>query len=789
MANDNIRWLAETSDGSIWAAAKPGGLARIDPVSGRIHLVGPEDGLLCDPEDVFVDRHDRLWLPTGCGLFLNERPSISNHVMRVETPESFERAARKVVEDAQGTIWVTTRTGLWSLREGNWRQHTVNEGLLTNDAYVMALAPDRSIWLRHRYDPGIDRLEVSGDRIIRASAVVPADPKAVVGTAFHGFDAFGNFWRGSTNGVAVLHGNTWTTFTTEDGLVSNDCDGEAFWADSDGDVWLGTSEGLEHYHAQNGVPPGPPIASPTIARFEINQAARLIRAEFSSLNYKAEQLVRFAYRLDRGIWADTVDRSISITGVGPGTHRLEVRCAVREGPFSPAIAAADFLVEKKWTETWWTRLVAVAALLVAMIQFVRWRLMAAAQKQAELEAVVAARTAKLSAANRSLDEQARQLRRSEDRLKNAERLAHVGHWDLNLRSNELSWSEEMFRIFGRSQDYEPSYVRFVQAVTPKDRDRMEQWVNECFLKHSVDSIEFQISRPGGDLRILSCTSEVSLSEEGLPTRLFGACQDITDARRTQQEDFARKRLESVGTLAGGIAHDFNNLLGGVLAQAEVALAEVACGSYPEEELRTIRNAAIRGSEIVRQLLMYAGKESGNPELVDVSQIVLEMLELLKVSISKRARLVTDLGQDLPPVRTSTAEIRQIVLNLVINASEAIGDRDGIIRVSTFCVSRDSTVATTNGMDRTSYVQLEISDTGCGMSQEMQSTIFDAFFSTKGAGHGLGLAVVHGIVRGLGGVIHIASEPGRGTTIQILLPCAQAPAELTGEPGHKAKAAG
>ena len=121
----------------------------------------------------------------------------------------------------------------------------------------MALASDGSIWLRHRYDAGIDRLEVSGDRIVRATAVVPADPKTAEGTAFHGFDAFGNFWRGSTNGVAVLHGNTWTTFTTEDGLVSNDCDGEAFWADADGGVWLGTSGGLAHYRSRKRSPTRP----------------------------------------------------------------------------------------------------------------------------------------------------------------------------------------------------------------------------------------------------------------------------------------------------------------------------------------------------------------------------------------------------------------------------------------------------------------------------------------------------------------------------------------------------
>jgi nitrogen-specific signal transduction histidine kinase/ActR/RegA family two-component response regulator len=286
------------------------------------------------------------------------------------------------------------------------------------------------------------------------------------------------------------------------------------------------------------------------------------------------------------------------------------------------------------------------------------------------------------------------------------------------------------------------------------------------------SIEFQVGRPNGEVCLVSCTSALSLDGEGRPARFFGACQDITDSRRAQQEDFDRKKLESVGTLASGIAHDFNNLLGGVLAQAELALTMIESGSSDERQLRAIRNVAIRGSEIVRQLMMYAGKQSENPELVDVSGIASEMLELLKVSISKRATLVTALGQDLPAVRANPAQIRQIVMNLVTNASEAIGDRDGVIHVTTALVSAAGAAVGASGPAQAGYLQLEVSDTGSGMSPGTQAKVFDPFFSTKGAGHGLGLAVVDGIVRVLGGAIHLNSEPGRGTTVQIVLPCAE-----------------
>src|ERR1019366_3297345 len=163
--------------------------------------------------DVFLDRHERLWIPTACGLFRNDQPSVSNRFIRVETPGSLTRNAWKILEDVQGTVWVTNREGLWSLREGQWRQHRRTEGLLSDNPYVMVLAADGSIWLRHRYDAGVERVEVSVGRIVRTSAIVPADPKSVEVTASHGFDAFGNFWRGSANGVTVRHGDAWRTFT------------------------------------------------------------------------------------------------------------------------------------------------------------------------------------------------------------------------------------------------------------------------------------------------------------------------------------------------------------------------------------------------------------------------------------------------------------------------------------------------------------------------------------------------------------------------------------------------
>jgi PAS domain S-box-containing protein len=365
------------------------------------------------------------------------------------------------------------------------------------------------------------------------------------------------------------------------------------------------------------------------------------------------------------------------------------------------------------------------------------------------------------------------LRQSERRLKNAERLANLGHWDWDLNSNQVTWSEETLRIFGQPVDYKPSYEGFLQMTIPEDKERVDQVVRSSLAKNHGFLVEFQIARPDGGRRTVRSVSEISVDEEnGLPLRMFGTVQDITDEKCAQEESFTRQKLEIVGTLAAGVAHDFNNLLGSALSQAELGLAQLETGLSPEEELKAIQTVARRGSEIVRQLMIYAGKESAVVELVDLSTVLDEMLALIGLSVSKHARIESILASDLPAVRANSAQLRQIVMNLVINASEAMGTRNGVIRVTTSYTKADQTSSRgiADHFSARDYVELAVSDTGDGMLPETQARVFDPFFTTKSTGHGLGLATVQGIVRNLGGVIHLTSEPGIGTTFRILLPC-------------------
>jgi signal transduction histidine kinase/CheY-like chemotaxis protein len=403
LGGDNVRWLGETSDGAMWAVMKPGGLARIDPATGKVRLFGPDDGLSCQTSyRGFIDHLNRLWVATACGVFRNERPEVSSGFHRIDQPRSMDRGAWSFAEDRQGTMWITSPDGLWRLAEGRWRQYRKADGLLGDDPYITTIGPDGALWLHHRFDAGIEKVEFSGDRLLRSTPVFPSNAASVEVTAFHGFDALGRLWRGSANGVSYLDSGSWRCLSVEDGLIWNDTDGEAFWADPDGSVWIGTSGGLAHYRPPDGGSLGP--ADPVITRLDINQKSRMVRVEFSSLSYKSEQLVRFAYRLDGEHWTDTTERIVSVVGLAPGRHRLEIQSQVRDGPVSAKVASAEFQVDPKWWETWWWRLAVFLLGAAAVVGVIVWRNGLLRRRNLQLEDAVRQRTAELEKEKRRADE-------------------------------------------------------------------------------------------------------------------------------------------------------------------------------------------------------------------------------------------------------------------------------------------------------------------------------------------------------------------------------------------------
>ncbi|QXE88968.1 response regulator [Geomonas subterranea] len=263
-------------------------------------------------------------------------------------------------------------------------------------------------------------------------------------------------------------------------------------------------------------------------------------------------------------------------------------------------------------------------------------------------------------------------------------------------------------------------------------------------------------------------------------RVIWSAHDITQRKRAEEERLKlekqmlhAQKLESLGVLAGGIAHDFNNILTVIVGNTDLALMRLAPESPVIDNLRRIETAAARASDLAHQMLAYSGKGHFVTEELDLNRLVEEMGQMLSVSVSKKAQLVYNLGRPLPSITGDATQIRQVLMNLVINASEAIGDESGIITISTGRL--ECTEPYFNGgwlsdpIQPGLYAYVEVSDNGCGMDRETMAKIFDPFFTTKFTGRGLGMAAVLGIVRGHLGAIRVYSEPEKGSTFKVILP--------------------
>ncbi|MCG8587726.1 MAG: PAS domain-containing protein [Proteobacteria bacterium] len=287
-----------------------------------------------------------------------------------------------------------------------------------------------------------------------------------------------------------------------------------------------------------------------------------------------------------------------------------------------------------------------------------------------------------------------------------------------------------------------------------------------------------------DYRGKERTFQITKTPVALPGRedisLLGVSVDITEIKAAERALQHAQKLESLGVMAGGIAHDFNNLLVAVLGNASLALTKVGPDSPAHAHLVDVDKAAQRGSELTRQLLAYAGKGRVLMEDVDLSQLVRDATDLIAVSIPSSISVRYDLAENLRAVHVDASQVQQIVMNLVINAAEAVGEEAaGEVVITTEEVELDADeVEETVGEEALPagrYVMLSVRDSGCGMDAKTRARIFDPFFTTKFAGRGLGLAAVLGIVRGHQGSLRVESEAGVGSTFRVLLPATSAPA--------------
>ncbi|MDX2493882.1 MAG: PAS domain S-box protein [Desulfuromusa sp.] len=336
-------------------------------------------------------------------------------------------------------------------------------------------------------------------------------------------------------------------------------------------------------------------------------------------------------------------------------------------------------------------------------------------------------------------------------------------------SNIIGWThDEVINRSARLGDLD---------IWAREEDR-EQFVSTLRQHGEIKEIEISFRHKNGQFS--NCLVSARTIEINAEPCMLSIIHDISERKKDQEKQkqleeqlLRAQKLESLGVLAGGIAHDFNNILMAVIGHCELAQRRLTVESPAMENLHQIKLATSKAADLSNQMLAYSGKGKFIVEPLNLSLIVEEMEQILAVSSSKKATLRYDLAPDLPSFEADATQLRQILVILVINASDAIGEDSGVIAISSGVMDCDHTYLQQTWLNENlaegRYVFIEVADTGCGMSPETLPRIFEPFFSTKFTGRGLGMAAVLGIVRGHSGAIKIYTEVGKGSTFKILLP--------------------
>jgi two-component system cell cycle sensor histidine kinase/response regulator CckA len=368
------------------------------------------------------------------------------------------------------------------------------------------------------------------------------------------------------------------------------------------------------------------------------------------------------------------------------------------------------------------------------------------------------------------------LSTAEERMRFALQSAQVGIWDTNFATGVVTWSETLEAQYGLAPGaFGGTFESFVALVHPADREALREAVGQGMKSGADFATQFRAIRPDGTVRWLTGRGRVLLADDGRPLRGVGISLDVTERRALEAQYQQAQKMEAIGRLAGGVAHDFNNLLTVILGYSQLLQRSFSPGDPRSEDVAEIQKAGATAAALTRQLLAFSRKEIIEPTLLDLNRVFADMREMLERLIGEDVQVVLRLRPELAAVRADRGQMEQVLMNLAVNARDAM-PAGGTVTIETANVTLDATYAKTHlSLEPGSYVTLTVTDTGSGMTPEVQAHLFEPFFTTKerGKGTGLGLATAHGIVTQSGGAVHFYSEVDRGSSFKVYLPMANA----------------
>ena len=812
---DLVNTVMEDRDGAVWIGTAGGGLCRLH--GGRVRTFTTRQGLSSDSVSaLFQNQRGTLWAGTADGrlnrlsgarfqpLTFLDRPRYSKISAILEDSGGrlwvgtrgaglaciqngkttfFTRVGDRslstihaLLEGHDGTLWVATAHGLWRFKPGETTPELIDNSLAGESLFGLYEDGEGALWVGS-YGGGLFRLW--RDRATRITAKDGLYENTVYSILE---DNRGRLWFGGNKGISRVEKRALEDFAAErrstidsvpfgpaEGMKSRECNGGSqpcAWRGRDGRLWFSTTRGavvIDPDEVPWAIPSSPiyveqillnghPVDPASRRAFTLGAGALEFR--YTCLDYLNPNRLKFRYILE-GFDADWVDagsrRAAYYTNIPPGTYTFRVKATGYNRLESSASFPVTITLKPPFVKSRIFYGLCILAVLLWAIA-IYWALVRLYVRRSRmLEAKVTERTAELVS-------QKNRLAELEERFRTVAESAYDAIVCCKENLSVFFWNDRAQALFGLPSQ-EALGRPFLALLAPASHEEFNAAIARCQTAGESGTRDLQcVANDGKTFSAEVSISPWHLNEDNFFTLIV---RDVTERRSMEQQLRQAQKMEAIGQLAGGVAHDFNNLLQAMLSAIEVLRAERGLSDRAGTIVRELLEDIQRGGRLTRQLLLFSRRETSHPELVDLNRVVGGMAGLFDRLLRENIRCRFDLADSPLWIRADLAQVEQAVINLVVNASDAM--------------SKGGQLTLRSGQEEAGQVWISVSDTGSGIPEHIQERVFEPFFTTKEAegGSGLGLAVVHGIVTQHGGSIRFESRSGTGTTFRIFFPQAEA----------------
>ncbi|HSR67077.1 MAG TPA: two-component regulator propeller domain-containing protein [Acidobacteriota bacterium] len=732
--------LEDRRDGSIWAGTS-NGLLRLEGERIAASLT-IDDGLPSNEIwTLHQDSRDQIWIGTrGGGLARYD----AKGAIRIYTEEDGLRSNSifAIHEERDGTLWIATDGGgLSRLRQGRFDNVGSKEGLFGN--VIFSLLDDD----RGRYWMSTPRGIFSVDRQRLHQVASGQD----LDLSFERYD--------KTHGMKAYH------------YIGTD---PSACKTRDGRLWFATQKGVSvidpDVRHHNKLPP--PVV---IERLLVNGEERTlgpdlvlppgssnIEIEYTALSFLSPSRVRFRYKMSglHQSWTETSERRTRFDRLPPGRYNFQLVACNNDGVWTSLPVSLSFGLQPHFYQT--RIFLTLAALLIGLAAWAGIRL----------------RVRGLRRRNRILSQEIHErkraekaLRRSEERFRSYFEMPLIGFAITSPERRFIEVNERLCQILGYSRR-ELQDLSWPALIHPDDRDMALMAYNKL-QEGELDSLSTErryLNKEGKTIHVKLSTACVR-REDGSLDHFVDIVQDLTESKRLEQQLRDSRKMEAIGRLAGGVAHDFNNILTVISGYGQLLRSAINGDKRLRNQVDSILDASQKAENLTRQLLAFSRRQVLDPRILDLNKTIREMKNLLKPLIGEDIRLTTRLCKDLEPVKVDAGQIQQVLMNLAVNARDAMPD-GGTFHIETGNVTlREGEASKVVQVPAGDYVLVTVRDSGCGMDSQTQERAFEPFYTTKGKGKGtgLGLATVYGIVKQSEGYIFLDSALEKGTTFRLYFP--------------------